>query len=55
MKKIFIDYLQEIHAEDYHGTNDDMSDDFDRWLVELDNEEIIQYAETWGRIQRGEL
>ena len=51
----FIDFLKEIHAEDYHGTDDDMPDDFDNWLVELDNEELITHAENAIKIVRGEL
>lgn len=42
----FIDYLQEIHAKQYHGTDDDMPDNFDYWLSNLDTQEVIEYAEA---------
>jgi hypothetical protein len=38
--KTFEDCLQEFHAESYHGTDDNMPDAFDAWLVELD-------ADSW--------
>lgn len=44
----FEDYLKDIHAEDYHGTDDDMPDDFERWLENLDNNDLMEYAEKWG-------
>lgn len=53
--KDFEDYLKEIHAEDYHGLDDDMSDDFDNWVTDLQTDEIIAHAENWGKIIRGEL
>lgn len=34
--------LQDIHAEDYIGTDDDMSDAFDNWLGEQDLESICE-------------
>lgn len=39
------DYLQEVHAKQYTGTDDDMPDDFDNWIVELDPEEVMRYAD----------
>lgn len=47
--KTFEEYLQEVHAADYHGTDDDMPGAFDYWLSELQIDEIIQYAEDWGK------
>lgn len=38
-------YLKEIHAKDYHGTDDNMPGDFERWLSELDVDEVIKYAD----------
>ncbi len=35
-----VDYLQDIHAKNYMGTDDDMSDAFETWLVNLSYEEI---------------
>lgn len=41
---MFEEYLKEIHAEDYMGTDDDMSDSFDDWLASLDGEDYINYG-----------
>ena len=41
----FIELLKERHAKNYHGTDDDMPDAFDSWLVELDADEWIAYGE----------
>jgi len=46
----FEDFLMATHAEDYIGLDDDMSDSFDNWLGDLDNQEIFDYAQTWGDI-----
>ena len=43
--KSFEDYLKDFHAEDYHGTDDDMPDAFDAWLGALDTDEFIQFAD----------
>ena len=48
MKKTLEQYLQEIHAIDYHGLDDDMPDSFDTWVSELDAREMKEYAEEWG-------
>jgi hypothetical protein len=34
------DRLQEIHAENYMGTDDDMPDEFDNWICDLDYGEL---------------
>lgn len=47
--KSFEDYLKNIHAESYQGTDDDMPDDFDNWLTDLGVDEVIAYAEAWGK------
>lgn len=43
----FEDYLQEVHAKDYHGTDDDMPDAFERWLMDLDTAEVMSFAQMW--------
>lgn len=49
MKTItFEDYLMQVHAKDYHGTDDDMSDNFEAWLERLDVETVMQYAELFA-------
>ena len=44
----FESYLQEIHAEDYHGLDDDMPDAFDAWVSDLDVAMVMDYAEKWN-------
>lgn len=38
----------EVHAEQYHGTDDDMPDDYERWLEDLDKQMLITEAQIWG-------
>lgn len=45
----FEDFLKEEHASNYHGTDDKMSDAFDDWLGALDLDDIVQFAEAYGR------
>lgn len=45
----FEEYLQDIHGEDYHGTGDDMPEGFESWLVDLQVDDIIAYAEAWHK------
>ena len=47
MKETFIDYLKDVHAESYTGTDDNMPEDLDNWLGNLDGEEYIKYADQW--------
>jgi hypothetical protein len=44
-KDKFEDYLKQVHAENYHGLDDDMPDAFDEWLTELSADDFIQYAD----------
>lgn len=37
----FEEYLKEVHAEQYHGNDDDMPDNFDNWLSNLEVDEFI--------------
>lgn len=48
-ERSFESYLQEVHALEYIGTDDDMPDAYERWLVDLDVQEIIDLAELWGK------
>lgn len=43
-----MDFLKEMHAVDYHGTDDAMPDSFDAWLSELPIDDMIDFAEAWG-------
>lgn len=40
-------YLKNIHADQYTGTDDNMSDDFESWLEDLDTEELLIHADNW--------
>lgn len=48
-KDLFEQYLEEVHAEDYHGLDDDMTDDYDRWIGDMDNEELIEHGNNFGQ------
>lgn len=45
----FENYLKNIHAKGCSVTDDDMPNHFEKWLMQLDIEEIIEYAEMWGK------
>lgn len=46
----FTQFLQDIHARNYMGTDDDMPDRFNGWVESLDVEEIIKLADIYGEI-----
>ena len=46
--KNFEEYLRQVHAKQYKGTDDDMPDDFDNWLVCMDREELINHADLYA-------
>lgn len=48
MRTTFEDFLQEKHAEEYLGLDDNMPDAFDDWLGELQADDFIALAEAWG-------
>ena len=50
----FEDYLKDHHANGYTGTDDNMPDDYERWLGELDTETLIDLADLWGEAIRKE-
>lgn len=49
MNKTFDDFLKDQHAKNYTGTDDDMPDQFDHWVSELSSQEVIDYAEEFGK------
>lgn len=53
--KYFEDYLQDKHAAQYVGLDDEMPDDFNEWLQELDADEWILYAEKYALIKMLEI
>lgn len=48
--KDFESYLQEKHADQYGGLDDEMPDDYADWLSELDVDTLIIYANEWGKL-----
>lgn len=42
--KAFEEFLKYIHAQDYHGTDDDMPDAFEAWLEQLQLDDLLKYA-----------
>ena len=44
----FENYLMEVHAEDYHGTDDDMIDNFNAWVENQEASDILQLAEDFA-------
>lgn len=51
MKKpyFFEDYLMEVHAIQYIGLDDGMPDDFEDWLSSLGTDELVDYANEYGK------
>lgn len=44
----FEHFLQDKHAEDYHGTDDDMPDAFEGWLENQQVDDLMQYADQFA-------
>ena len=55
MKNTFEEYLQEVHAASYRGTDDDMSDSFDSFVANLESGEVMAAAEEFATIQREKM
>lgn len=45
--KNFEEYLQDLHAEQYHGTDDDMPNDFENWTDNLDVADVLQMVKDY--------
>ena len=50
----FEDYLQECHAKQYEGLDDDMPDDYESWLQDLDPLQWIKLGDDYANMIRGE-
>ena len=50
-RQSFEDFLEDKHAKDYMGTDDDMPDAFSTWLTNLDADELINYGDDHGKEQ----
>lgn len=46
----FEEYLQDMHDLGYTGTDDDMPDAFDTWLVNITPDDFIIMAQNWGNM-----
>ena len=45
----FTDFLADKHGQQYTGLDDEMPDDFERWLSELDISEVIAWADEYKK------
>ena len=45
----FSDYINQKHAEQYRGVDDDMEEDFMDWWGELELEDLDRLAEGWKK------
>lgn len=45
----FEEFLREVHGLEYHGLDDDMPDEFDRWLANLPIDKVIALADEFGQ------
>ncbi len=43
----FEDYLMEVHEKDFRGDHHDLPDAFADWLVNLEADEIVEYADKY--------
>ena len=43
----FEEYLQDKHAAQYQGLDDEMPDNFNEWITELSPDEWIEFGEKW--------
>lgn len=44
----FEEFLKDIHTEEYYGTDDNMPDSFDNFMTDLEQEDLIEYANMYG-------
>ena len=44
----FEEFLKERHAGDYHGTDDAMSDAYEKWLADMDMDTLIALGDLYG-------
>ena len=47
----FIEFLQNEHAKNYNGIDDDMPDSFDTWLAGIQADDWIDLGEEYGELQ----
>ena len=49
MRNTFENFLQDRHANQYSGLDDEMGEDCVEWTGNLDVEELIEFAEAYGK------
>lgn len=49
-KSTFEDYLQQQHAQQYTGTDDNMPDDFNKWLEQWDTADILEMVREYEEL-----
>jgi hypothetical protein len=47
MNQLFEDYLKDVFAKDYMGTDDDMPKAFEAWFSDLSANELNSYAKQF--------
>ena len=50
----FEKFLQDIHGEQYVGTDDLMPEDYEEWLQDLDTDTWLEYGAKFALKQKGE-
>jgi len=53
--KEFEDFLQEVHGEQYQGTDDMMTDDYEEWLQDLDVDRWILLGMRFAIMMQGKI
>lgn len=51
-RQSFDDYLQDRHAAQYCGLDDEMGEDYGEWLEQQDIADIIAWGNMYGAAQR---
>ena len=51
-KNEFEEYLKDVHAENYHGTDDDMPDNFEGWLENMDLDLLLAHGDKFGTMMK---
>ena len=47
----FEDFLSDKHAYQYRGLDDNMPEDFEQWMADLDNQELIDFADEFCKVK----
>ena len=46
----FEEYLKDIHAKNYMGTDDNMADSFEKFITEIEPEDLIKHGNVLSRL-----